>query len=175
MKIRSILSVIILALFISGCASTSVGWEFWDIDELIEASAWEAIDILWDRYDDLESADSRTMAVYYFTEGEKISSLSDYLIQGLTTEIANAINWEGIKVNMVSRQNLDRIIEELAFQSSDLADEDTQLSIGKQLGADIILTGTVVRVENTQKINAQLIEVETGVVLGGFLMYMMED
>lgn len=113
--------------------------------------------------------------MYYFTEGQKLSPLSDYLINGLTTSIANAVNYEDIKVSIVSRKNLDRIIEELAFQNSDLADQDTQLTIGKQLGAGLILTGTVTRAEEIQKLNIQLIEVETARVLGGFIIYLVED
>ncbi len=162
-------------LFLSGCASGPGIGEYSNIDELIEESAWALIDILWESYENLEQGEEKTLAVYYFTEGKKLSPLSDYLINGLTTSIANAVNYENIKVSILSRKNLDRIIEELAFQNSDLADQDTQLTIGKQLGAGLILTGTVTRAEEIQKLNIQLIEVETARVLGGFITYLVED
>ena len=115
---------------------------------LIEEAPWEAIYILWETYDDFDTAEDRTIAVYYFMEGETPSPLNDVLIEGLTTSFANAILYEGINAKMVSRTNLDKIIGELAYQSSDLVDQDTQLTVGKQLGAQIILTGNVrVRVE----------------------------
>ena len=165
----------LLILFFSGCASGPGIGEYSNIDELIDESAWALMDILWESYEDLEQCEEKTLAVYYFTEGQKLSPLSDYLTNGLTTSIANAVNAEDIKVSIVSRKNLDRIIEELAFQNSDLADPDTQLTIGKQLGAGLILTGTVTRVEEIQKLNIQLIEVETAKVLGGFMMYLVDD
>ncbi len=175
MKTRFILIGFILILLLSGCASGPGVEEYSNIDELIEESAWALMDILWESYEDLEQCEEKTLAVYYFTEGQKVSPLSDYLINGLTTSIANAVNEEDINVSIVSRKNLERIIEELAFQSSDLADQDTQLSIGKQLGAGLILTGTVTPVEEMLKLNIQLIEVETARVLGGFIMYLEQD
>jgi hypothetical protein len=36
--------------------------------------------------------------------------MSDYLIEGLTTEMANAVREEQIRVKIVSRQVLDRIL-----------------------------------------------------------------
>ena len=166
---------LILILFLSGCASGPDIGEYSDIDELIEEAAWGVVDILWESYEDLEKGKERTLAVYYFTEGQKVSRLSDYLINGLTTSIANAVNEEDINISIVSRKNLDRILEELAFQSSDLADPDTQLTIGRQLGAGLILTGSITPAEEQDKFNIQLIEVETARVLGGFIMYLEQD
>lgn len=60
-------------------------------------------------------------------------------------------------------------MEEQSFQLSDLVDESTQVKIGKLLGADLILSGQLNWVsEDTCHLNAQIIEVESGVVLGGF-------
>ena len=130
--------------------------------------------ILWSNYQDLEEAPVRTMAVYYFLESGQISPMSDTLIEGLTTEIANAVAYEGIRISVVSRTKLDRILDELAFQSTDLVDPDAQRSVGKQLGAELIVTGTIGKVEQGTKFNIQLIEVETGVVLGGRIMYLIQ-
>jgi hypothetical protein len=61
-------------------------------------------------------------------------------------------------------------MEEQSFQLSDLVDENTQVEIGKLLGADLILAGQLTWVsEGTYHLNAQIIEVETSVVLGGFV------
>lgn len=154
--------VILTPFLIINCASTPYTTTFTEIDTLIEEGAWEIVDVL-------PQEESKTLAVYYFTEGDKKSSISDYLINGLTTEIANAITYEKINTKVVSRQHVDRIMEELSFQASDLADQTVQLKIGKQLGADLIVTGTVERISGEHKVNAQLIEVETGIVYGGFL------
>jgi TolB-like protein len=173
MKQSFVLLTLCVAIVLAGCAGLSADYEYQDIDALIEEAAWETVSVLWDSYEDLDR--SRNMAVYYFLEGGAISPLSDTLIEGLTTEIANAINYEGIKVRMVSRTNLDQILQELAFQSSDLVNAETQISVGKQLGAEIVVTGTISPVDRGKKFNIQLIEVETGVVLGGFIMYLIQE
>ncbi|UCF99138.1 MAG: hypothetical protein JSV89_06265 [Spirochaetaceae bacterium] len=164
-----------LVLLVSGCASFSGGYEYSNIDVLIEDAAWDTVNVLWNKYDDIDTDPTRTMAVYYFLEAGQVSPLSDTLIEGLTTEIANAVNYEGIQVNVVSRTILDQILQELAFQSSDLVDPATQRSVGKQLGAEIVVTGTISPVEGGKKFNVQLIEVETGVVLGGFIKYLIQE
>jgi TolB-like protein len=163
------------ALLLAACASLSGSSDYSDIDSLILDSAWEVEHLLWYSYDDIDTGPNRTMAVYYFLEGDRVSPLSDSLIEGLTTEIANAVAYEGVKVRVVSRTNLDQILEELAFQSSDLVDPQTQRSVGKQLGADMVVTGIISSVDRGKKFNIQLIEVETGVVLGGFIKYLISE
>lgn len=164
-----------LVLVLAGCASFSGGNEYRNIDSLIEDAAWDMVKVLWNSYEDLETAPMRTMAVYYFLEGGQVSPLSDTLIEGLTTELANAVAYEGIQVRVVSRTILDQILEELAFQSSDLVDAETQRSVGKQLGADMVVTGTIGSSDRGKKFNIQLVEVETGVVLGGFIKYLKQE
>ena len=163
-----------LLLVWAGCASFSGGNEFDSLDSLLDDSAWNIIEVLWNNYDDLDTAPMKTMAVYYFLEGGQISPLSDTLIEGLTTEIANAVAYEGVQVRVVSRTVLDRILEELSFQSSDLVDPQTQRSVGKQMGADLVVTGVIGPAEQGKKFNVQLVEVETGVVLGGFIKYLRQ-
>ena len=70
----------------------------------------------------------------------------------------------------MSRQALDRIVDEYSFQMSDLADRNNQIQIGNQIGANLILTGFITPVADYHKVNIQLIEVETGIVRGGFLV-----
>jgi len=164
-----------LVLVLAGCAGLSRGNEYVSIDSLIEDAAWGIVDVLWNSYEDIDTAAMRTMVVYYFLEGGQVSPLSDTLIEGLNTETANAVAYEGIRVRVVSRTILDQILQELAFQSSDLVDPETQRSVGKQLGADIVVTGTISSSDQGKKFNIQLIEVETGVVLGGFIKYLTQE
>jgi TolB-like protein len=152
---------IIILIFISilmSCASTKY------VDIVIEDAAWSTLDVL-------DNVSDKTLAVYYFTSNDKDDEdLSEYLRRGLTTEIANAIMYEELSIKVISRQQLDQIMEEQSFQLSDLVDENTQVEIGELLGADLILAGQLNWIdEETCHINAQIIEVETGVVLGGFM------
>jgi len=117
---------------------------------------------------ELLEADARsTLAVYYFTvEGEE-SGISEYLINDLTTTIANMGR---DRVDVVTRQALDRILSEYSFQLSDLTEKENQVMVGRQLGADLILTGFITPVSDYFRLNAQLIQVETGVVKGGYIV-----
>jgi TolB-like protein len=175
MKQTLALVTLCVALVLTGCASLSDGDEYQDIDVLIEEAAWETVDVLWNSYEDLETGSIRNLAVYYFLEGGEVSPLSDTLIEGLTTEIANAVNYQGMQVRVVSRTTLDQILQELAFQSSDLVEAETQISVGQQLGAAIVVTGIISPIDRGKKFNIQLIEVETGVVLGGFIRYLIQE
>ncbi len=134
------------------------------INEVIENAAWNTLDIL-------ENVSGKTLAVYYFTSDEEDDDdLSEYLRNGLTTEIANAFLDEEVDIKVLNRQQLDQIMKEQSFQLSDLVDEGTQVEIGKLLGADLILAGQFNWIdESTCHLNAQVIEVETGIVLGGFV------
>ena len=152
---------IIIFIFISiliSCASTKY------VDVVIEEAAWSTLDVL-------ENVSDKTLAVYYFTfSDDDDADLSEYVRRGLTTEIANAILYEELNIKVISRQQLDQIMEEQSFQLSDLIDESTQVKIGELLGADLILAGQLTWVSvGTYHLNAQIIEVESGVVLGGFV------
>ncbi|MBA7481613.1 hypothetical protein ES707_17087 [subsurface metagenome] len=115
---------------------------------------------------DLPQEQARILAVYYFTVGGEVSGIRDYLINGLTTSLAT--QGKG-RVQVVSRQVLDRILSEASFQMSDLADKETQIQIGQQLGADLILTGFIDPVADYYKLNTQVVEVTTGVVVTGLI------
>ena len=151
---------IIIFIFISmliSCASTKY------VDVVIEDAAWSTLDVL-------QNVSDKTLVVYYFTSADDDADLSEYVRRGLTTEIANAILYEDLDIKVISRQLLDQIMEEQSFQLSDLVDEGTQVDIGRLLGADLILSGQLDWIsEDTYHLNAQIIDVETSVVLGGFV------
>ncbi len=152
---------IIIFIFISiliSCASTKY------VDVVIDDAAWSTLEVL-------ENVSGKTLAVYYFTSAdEDDEDLSEYIRRGLTTEIANAVKYEELDIKVISRQLLDQIMEEQSFQLSDLVDEGTQVEIGRLLGADLILAGQLDWIsEDVCHLNAQVIEVETGVVLGGYV------
>jgi len=152
------LVIFILISILVSCASTKY------VDVVIEDAAWSTLEVL-------ENVSDKTLAVYYFTSADDDDAdLSEYVRRGLTTEIANAILYEELDIKVISRQQLDQIMEEQSFQLSDLVDEGTQVEIGELLGADLILAGQLDWInEDTCHLNAQIIEVETGIVLGGFV------
>jgi TolB-like protein len=175
MKGRLFFLMSAIPLLLAGCAGLSGGVEYSSIDSLTEDAAWDVVSVLWDSYPDIDSGPPRNLAVYYFMEAGESSPLSDTLIEGITTELANAVSYEGMQVRVVSRTILDQILEELAFQRTDLVDPQTQRSVGKQLGADLLVTGTISPADQGRKFNIQVIEVESGVVLGGFIRYLVQE
>jgi hypothetical protein len=152
----------LLLFLVYACASTPSSGEglITEIDQLIEVISKETVELL-------DPEEESVLAVYYFTVEGETSGISDYLINGLTTRIAT-VGGSGVKI--VTRQALDQLLSEQAFQMSDLADREQQVQIGRQLGADLILTGFITPVTDLFKLNTQLIEVETAVVRGGFLL-----
>jgi hypothetical protein len=65
---------------------------------------------------------------------------------------------------------------EQSLMVSDLVSEDTQVDIGQLLGADVILVGNIASIESYKRINVQILEVQTGSVIGGFVLdYLPED
>ena len=150
--------IFILISILMSCASIKY------VDVVIEDAAWSTLDVL-------QNVSDKILVVYYFTSADDDDAdLSEYVRRGLTTEIANAILYEDRDIKVISRQLLDQIMEEQSFQLSDLVDEGTQVDIGRLLGADLILSGQLDWIsEDTYHLNAQIIDVETSVVLGGFV------
>jgi TolB-like protein len=131
-----------------------------DAGKVLDDASWELTDFF-------PQDGEHTVAVYYFTENGKVSQISEYVINRMTTEIANAIHEEGMSVKIVSRNTLDRLMQEQSFQVSEFANPASQIAIGKQLGADLIVTGTITRLSGEYEVNAQLIDIKTATVLGG--------
>ncbi len=145
---------LLLPVVVAGCATTL------SVERLNEEVAWEAVDALSER-------GSKTVAVYYFTLSGRKTALSDTLIDGITAQLAAAVSEEKLQVKVLNRQQLDRVLQELALQASDLSAQAVA-RVGTQLGADYLLTGTITPSYDVYVLNGQLIEVGTGVVLTGF-------
>lgn len=87
--------------------------------------------------------------------------LSDYVIEEL---IGNIVNDNALTV--VDRANLESIRKEMNFQLSGNVSEETTLSVGKMLGAQIIISGAMAAVGNTYRLRIRAISVETAQILG---------
>jgi TolB-like protein len=69
------------------------------------------------------------------------------------------------RARVVERGMLKKALQELRFNLSELVDPDRAKQLGKQVGADAIVSGTVSDLGTSVKINARVIEVERGDVL----------
>jgi TolB-like protein len=91
----------------------------------------------------------------------KWADLSDYIIEELMGYIVN----EG-KLTVVDRQNLETIRKEMDFQLSGEVSDETAQSIGKKLGAQTIISGSITAIGNAYRLRTRAISVETAQILG---------
>lgn len=106
------------------------------------------------------SAKPITVAVFKLKLIGDISPvIGDAITEILSTQLAGI---EGISV--VERSLLNKVLEEQKFTFSTLFDESTASKVGKLVGAEYVLTGSIIRSDNGYIMNARLINVETGTV-----------
>jgi len=105
----------------------------------------------------------RTIAISYFdnTSGDKsydplIKGMADMLISDLS-------NIESIKI--VEREKLDDLLKEINLGESKFIDNETAQKMGKGLGAQYILTGSFIVMGDAFRIDARLINVESGEIV----------
>ena len=79
----------------------------------------------------------------------------------MTTELVKAK-----KFKVIERKEIEKVFEELKVQRSGAIDSDSAKEIGKMLGADWIVVGTLTELPNRQlELNARLVGVESGEIL----------
>ncbi|MBU4304887.1 MAG: hypothetical protein KJ893_04600 [Candidatus Omnitrophica bacterium] len=68
---------------------------------------------------------------------------------------------------IVDRYKIDLSLQEFTLQKSGLIDESTIVQMGKMLGANIIIYGTVTDLDDAINIDIKIRNIETGIALGG--------
>lgn len=69
------------------------------------------------------------------------------------------------KLDVIERSLMEKVLKELKLQSSGAIDEQSAKQIGKILGVDAVVSGTLIDVEDSVEVNARLIKVETGQII----------
>ena len=110
-----------------------------------------------------QEAKKLTIAVVDFTNTNKDPEL-DYLVKGIPESIITYLGKRG-KVRIVERARLDAALKELKLGISGIVDEQTAVKIGKAVGATAIIVGSFIRVAGNIRINARLIDVQTGEII----------
>jgi hypothetical protein len=91
----------------------------------------------------------------------KISSGSSILSERLTTYMAS---YKGIC--LVERALVEKLLEEQHLAQTGVLDESAAQTIGKVLGLDVVITGTLIDLDQQEtEINARAIKADTGEVL----------
>jgi TolB-like protein len=87
--------------------------------------------------------------------------LSEYIIEELTVNFVN----DG-KLMVVDRQNLDIIRQEMNFQMSGEVDEASAQEIGRKLGAQTIISGSINLLGDVYRMRVRAISVQTAAIQG---------
>jgi hypothetical protein len=68
---------------------------------------------------------------------------------------------------VIERGMLKQLLDEQALQLSGTVDSESAVKIGKLIGANIVVAGSIIKTGNIYTINSRFIEVETGIVKTG--------
>lgn len=114
---------------------------------------------------EIEDAWTSRPMVITFVDFQEKGGLSerDGLSAVLVTQLGDLLNSSG-RVKVVDRILIERLLEELNLGSSDLADPETALRLGKVLAAKLIGTGTLYITQQGSMLSFRLIDTETSAI-----------
>jgi TolB-like protein len=97
------------------------------------------------------------LAVLPITGKGEAERYGDIVTDKMVTQLVNLRRFK-----VIERTALERILKEQEFQKSFMADEQTAVKAGKVAGADAIVIGTISVVGGATRVNARVIDTETG-------------
>ncbi len=87
-----------------------------------------------------------------------------------TTEI---VNGEAFKI--IEREQLKKVVDEIAIGQSGIIDTSEAQQLGKLLGADAIIAGSVMKLQHELRVDSRIIEVKTGIIVSAESKMCKED
>lgn len=90
-----------------------------------------------------------------------------HLESGIADALAEAVVGSG-RFRLVERSQLDQIIKELKLDRSEFVDPATAQKVGRLIGAQFLVIGSFQVFEGQLRLNARLLRVETGEVVGAW-------
>jgi len=114
---------------------------------------------------DLPKTGKIRLAVLYFdneciTDRGRLDAFRKGIADTLITDLGHLD-----RLQVVERERLDSLLSEMKLQHSGLVDPATAARIGKVLGAQALLMGSYTAIGKMIRIDARIVEVETGLVL----------
>ncbi|RKY59390.1 MAG: hypothetical protein DRP94_03685, partial [Candidatus Latescibacterota bacterium] len=111
----------------------------------------------------LEESKRLVIAVVDFTNVGKDPQLEG-LVKGIPESVTTYLGKKG-KVRIVERSRLEAALKELQLGMTGIVDEETAARVGKAVGASAIMVGSFLKIGDLIRINARLIDVQTGEVI----------
>ena len=93
-------------------------------------------------------------------EEAKKDILGKVFSEVLTTSFVNS---EAFKI--IEREQIEKVVKEFQLTQSGIIDTSSAKQIGKMVGADAILTGSVIKIGDDLRVDARIIDVESGIIL----------
>jgi len=171
---------VLVSIVVAGCHSASRHKEQ-TIDQP-EAYTWQkkarehgsAVDRITQRI--LEKIDrlDQNIAVIEFSElraNEYVQSPKGKLIsERLITNLVNSG-----EVAVIERGQLERVLEELKLNMQGIIDSSSAKEVGKVLGIDALITGTIIELKESSEINARMIDTESGRIMAAVTVQDMTE
>lgn len=105
-----------------------------------------------------------TIAVWDLDDLSPSSSLQPSLGELFSARVIETLMARG-DYDVVEREKLILALEELQLGTTSLADENTRLSLGRLVGARLMVFGAYQNIGDSLRIDLRMVEVETGKVL----------
>jgi TolB-like protein len=119
----------------------------------------------------METVQKQRIAVLEFTDLQgQVTNFGRYLSEELITRL-----YDSTKFKVVERQLLNKVISEQKLSLTGVVDPDSARKLGSVLGVDAIVSGTVADRGDTLKINARLIDSQTGEVFSAAATEIVKD
>ena len=146
-----------LSLALATVVSMTVALPGWSAPQAPEATELSAAFRL------AQNMQEKTVAVVEFENHTGMSSY-DNLKRGLSESLMSKLSRRP-ELKLVERGQLQKAIKELGFSQSVYASGAKAKEIGKMTGADVLVTGDILKAGNRFEINVRIIDVETARVL----------
>ena len=90
----------------------------------------------------------------------------DYLTKAIPESIITYLGKSG-QIEIVERSRMQAALEEMKLGMTGIVDEQTAVEVGKAVGANAIMVGSFLKIEDQIMINARLIDVQTSRIITG--------
>ena len=119
----------------------------------------------------METGQKRRIAVLEFTDLQgRVTNFGRYLSEELITRL-----YDSNRFKVVERQLLNKVIAEQKLSLTGVVEPASARKLGSVLGVDAIVSGTIADRGETLKINARLIDTETGEVFSAAATEIVKD
>lgn len=113
----------------------------------------------------------RKIVVYEFQDiSGRLKEEGKLVAERLTTKLVRTGEFE-----VIERSRLEGVFQEIKLSASGVIDEKTAVEIGKILGADVVVSGSLARVNTGLEINARAINVSSGRIIAGAIVQSSES